>query len=31
MNGTEFAGIMLKNLEAVCGVGSVVGCWVENK
>ena len=30
MNGTEVAGVMLKNLEIVWGVGSVVGCWVEN-
>lgn len=26
MNGTEVAGIILKNVEAVWGVGSVVGC-----
>lgn len=31
MNDNEVAGVMLKNLEAVWGVGSVVGCWVENK
>ena len=31
MNGTDITGVVLKNLEAVLGVGSVVGCWVENK
>ena len=31
MYGTEVAGVVLKNLEAICGVGSVVGSWVENK
>lgn len=31
VNGTEVADIMVKNLEAVWGVGSIVGCWVENK
>lgn len=31
VNGTEVAGVVLKNLEAVWGVGSVVGCWVKNK
>ena len=31
VNGTEVAGTILKNLEAVWGVGSLVGCWVENK
>ena len=31
VNDTEVAGTMLKNLEAVWGVGSLVGCWVENK
>ena len=31
VNGTEVAGTLLKNLEAVWGVGSLVGCWVENK
>ena len=31
VNGMEVAGTVLKNLEAVCGVGSLVGCWVQNK
>ena len=31
VNGMEVAGTILKNLEAVWGVGSLVGCWVENK
>ena len=31
VNGTEVAGTILKNLESVWGVGSLVGCWVENK
>lgn len=31
MYSTEVAGVVLKNLEAICGVGSVVGSWVENK
>ena len=31
VNGTEVAGSILKNLEAVWGKGSLVGCWVENK
>ena len=31
MNGTDVAGVVLKNLEAVWGVGSMLGCWVENK
>ena len=31
VNGMEVAGTILKNLEAVCGVGSLVGCWVVNK
>ena len=30
-NGFEVAKVILKNLEAVWGVGSLVGCWVENK
>ena len=30
MNGTDVAGVVLKNLEAVWGVGSEVGCWVDN-
>ena len=30
-NGSEVATLILKNLEAVWGVGSLVGCWVENK
>ena len=31
INGMDVAGVVLKNLEAVCGVGSMLGCWVENK
>ena len=31
VNGTEVARTVMKNLEAVWGVGSMVGCWVENK
>ena len=31
VNGTEVARTVMKNLEAVWGVGSLVGCWVENK
>lgn len=31
MNGTEVTGVVLKNLEAIWGVGSMVGYWVENK
>ena len=31
VNGTEVAKTVMKNLEAVWGVGSLVGCWVENK
>ena len=31
MKGTEVMGVIFKNLEAVWGQGSVVGCWVENK
>ena len=31
VNGTEVAGTILKNVKAVWGVGSLVGCWVENK
>ena len=30
-NGTEVPKVILKKLEAVWGVGSLVGCWVENK
>ena len=30
-NGSEVANVILKNLEAVWGVGSLVGCWVDNK
>ena len=30
-NGSEVASVILKNLEAVWGVGSLVRCWVENK
>ena len=31
VEGTEVTGTILKNLEAVWGVGSLVGCWIENK
>ena len=31
VNGSEVARMILRNLEAVWGVGSVLGCWVENK
>ena len=31
VNGTEVTRTMMKNLEAVWGVASLVGCWVENK
>ena len=31
VNGSDVAMMILRNLEAVWGVGSVVGCWVENK
>ena len=31
VNGTEVARTVKRNLEAVWGVGSLVGCWVENK
>ena len=31
VNGTEVAGTIMKNLEVVWGVRSLVGCWVENK
>ena len=31
VSGTEVAETILKNLEAVWGVGSLIGCWVENK
>ena len=30
-NGSEVAKVILKNLEAVWGIGSLVGWWVENK
>ena len=30
-NGSEVAKVVSKNLEAVWGVGSLIGCWVENK
>ena len=30
-NGSEVAKMVSKNLEAVWGVGSLIGCWVENK
>ena len=31
MNGSNVGRMILRNLEAVWGIGSVVGCWVENK
>ena len=31
MNGSNVGRMILGNLEAVWGIGSVVGCWVENK
>ena len=31
VNGSDVARMILRNLEAVWGVGSVVACWVENK
>ena len=31
VNGSDVATMILRNLEAVWEVGSVVGCWVENK
>ena len=31
VNGTEVAGTIMKNLEVVWGVGSLVRCWVQNK
>ena len=31
VNGSAVARMILRNLEAVWGVGSMVGCWVENK
>ena len=31
VNGSDVARMILRNLEAVWGVGSVVECWVENK
>ena len=31
VNGMEIAGTILKNLEPVWGVWSLVGCWVVNK
>ena len=31
VNGSEVARTLLKNLEAVWGVGFLVGCCVENK
>ena len=31
VNGSDVARMILRNLEEVWGVGSVVGCWVENK
>ena len=31
VNGSGVARMILRNLEAVLGVGAVVECWVENK
>ena len=31
VNGSDVARMILRNLEEVWEVGSVVGCWVENK
>ena len=31
VHGSEVAKVVLRNLEAVWGVGSLVGCWIENK
>lgn len=31
INGTEVASTVMRNLEPVWGMGSLVGCWVENK
>ena len=31
VNGTEVARTVMKNLQAMWGVGSLVGCWVDNK
>ena len=31
VNGSKVAKVVLRNLEAVWEVGSLVGCWVENK
>lgn len=31
VNCAKVAGVMIKNLEAIWGVGSVIGGWVENK
>ena len=31
MKGSDVAKMILRNLGAVWGIGSVVGCWVENK
>ena len=31
VNGSDVARMILRNLEAVWGVGSMVGCWVENR
>ena len=30
VNGSEVAKVVLRNLEAVWGVGSLFGCWIEN-
>ena len=31
VNGSEVAKVALRNLESVWGVGSLVGCRIENK
>ena len=31
LNGSEGAKVVFRNLEAVWGVGSLVGCWIKNK
>lgn len=31
VNGSEVTRTVMRNLEAVWGVGTLVGCWIENK
>ena len=31
VKGSDVVKMILRNLGAVWGIGSVVGCWVENK